>query len=46
MMKIATDSNLNRQMGEAAYVKGSARNTWQDYGDRLLAHYQKRMETN
>jgi glycosyltransferase involved in cell wall biosynthesis len=35
MMRLATDPELNRRMGEAAYRKGSVQNAWQDYGDRL-----------
>lgn len=42
MIRAATDLDLNNKMGEAAYKKGAVRNTWQDYGDRLLAEYQKR----
>jgi hypothetical protein len=34
---------LNRRLGEAAHKKGAAKNTWQDYGDRLLAEYAKRL---
>jgi glycosyltransferase involved in cell wall biosynthesis len=43
MIKLATDPELNRRMGEAAYRKGTVRNTWQDYGDRLLAEYERRL---
>jgi len=43
MIKIAEDRELNRKMGEAAYLKGSVKNTWQDYGDRLLAEYGRRL---
>ncbi|MGA2865104.1 MAG: glycosyltransferase family 4 protein [Verrucomicrobiota bacterium] len=43
MLKLATDRDLNRRMGEAAYRKGSLQNTWQDYGDRLLAEYGRRL---
>jgi glycosyltransferase involved in cell wall biosynthesis len=39
MIRMATDRELNRRMGEAAHRKGAVRNTWQDYGDRLLAEY-------
>jgi hypothetical protein len=31
-------------MGEAAHTKGAVKNTWQDYGDRLLAEYAIRMK--
>jgi glycosyltransferase involved in cell wall biosynthesis len=41
MMRLATDPELNRRMGEAAYRKGSVQNAWQDYGDRLLAAYRE-----
>lgn len=43
MLRLATDRELNRRMGEAAYQKGAVRNTWQDYSDRLLAEYQARL---
>jgi glycosyltransferase involved in cell wall biosynthesis len=43
MIKIASDPAMNQKMGEAAYQKGAVRNTWQDYGDRLLAEYRKRL---
>lgn len=44
MLKIAEDRERNRRMGEAAYRKGALRNTWQDYGDRLLAEYSARLK--
>ena len=44
MMKTATDRELNQRMGDAAYLKGAKQNTWQDYGDRLLGEYARRME--
>jgi glycosyltransferase involved in cell wall biosynthesis len=44
MLKLARDRDLNRRMGEAAYEKGAGQNTWQDYGDRLLAAYSGRLE--
>jgi len=43
MLRVAGDPELCRRMGEAAHKKGALRNTWQDYGDRLLAEYQKRL---
>lgn len=43
MIKLAADRELNERMGEAAYRKGGIRNTWQDYGDRLLAEYERRL---
>jgi glycosyltransferase involved in cell wall biosynthesis len=44
MVRLASDAALCRRMGEAAYQRGAARNTWQDYGDRLLAEYQARLK--
>ena len=43
MLRVATDRELNRRLGEAAHRKGAVRNTWQDYGDRLLAEYARRL---
>ena len=43
MLRVATDKNLCQRMGEAAHKKGAISNTWQDYGDRLLAEYQRRL---
>lgn len=43
MLRLAQDEGLNRQMGTAAYHRGAIRNTWQDYGDRLLAEYDRRL---
>ncbi len=43
MIQLASNSDLNSQMGEAAYRKGAVSNTWQDYGDRLLAEYERRL---
>jgi glycosyltransferase involved in cell wall biosynthesis len=43
MLRVARDPELCRRMGAAAYKKGAVKNTWQDYGDRLLAEYQKRL---
>ena len=42
MIRLATDSGLNQRMGHAAHLKGAVSNTWQDYGDRLLAEYERR----
>jgi glycosyltransferase involved in cell wall biosynthesis len=42
MLRLAQDEGLNRRMGTAAHQRGAIRNTWQDYGDRLLAEYQRR----
>jgi glycosyltransferase involved in cell wall biosynthesis len=43
MIKLALDSDACGRMGEAAYERGAVRNTWQDYGDRLLTEYKKRL---
>ena len=43
MIRVALDPGLNLKMGEAAFQKGAAKNTWQDYGDRLLEEYQRRL---
>ena len=45
MIQVFLDPELNRKMGEAARKKGAAKNTWQDYGDRLLEEYQRRLAT-
>jgi len=42
MVRLANDVDLNRRLGRAASLKGAERNTWQDYGDRLLQEYQRR----
>jgi glycosyltransferase involved in cell wall biosynthesis len=36
MMRVATDRELNRKMGEAAHLRGAKNNTWGDFADRLL----------
>jgi len=43
MINLATDRELNQRMGEAVHRKRVIRNTWQDYGDRLLAEYERRL---
>jgi glycosyltransferase involved in cell wall biosynthesis len=43
MLKIAGDREFDRKTGEAAHQKGATKNTWQDYGDRLLAEYARRL---
>lgn len=43
MIQVALDAKLNEQMGEAAFQKGAVKNTWQDYGDRLLSEYERRL---
>ena len=45
MIQVYLDPELNRKMGEAALQKGATKNTWQDYGDRLLEEYQRRLTT-
>lgn len=45
MIRVALDPELNLKMGKAAFEKGAAKNTWQDYGDRLLEEYQRRLTT-
>lgn len=45
MVRLAQDRALNQRMGEAAHLKGAEQNTWQDYGDRLLAEYERRLLT-
>jgi glycosyltransferase involved in cell wall biosynthesis len=44
MIRIARDPSLNKRMGDAAYVRGGAQNSWLDYSDRLLAEYARRLE--
>ena len=43
MIRVAQDTELCRRMGDAAHNKGAIKNSWQDYGDRLLAEYAKRL---
>jgi len=43
MVRLGSDTELNQKMGEAAHRKGASRNTWQDYGDRLLAAFEDRL---
>ena len=43
MIRVASDPQRNRQMGEAAARKGQT--SWLDYADRLLAEYARRLET-
>ncbi len=45
MIKIGRDTQLCAKMGVAAHLRGSASNTWQDYGDRLLEEYRRRIES-
>jgi glycosyltransferase involved in cell wall biosynthesis len=43
MVRIASDPKLNQKMGEASLQKGATKNTWQDYGDRLLDAYARKL---
>lgn len=43
MIRVAEDPQRNFAMGEASHRKGSVKNTWQDYGDRLIAEYARRL---
>jgi len=43
MIQVFLDPELNRKMGEAALQKGATKNTWQDYGDRLLDAYARKL---
>lgn len=45
MLQLATDRDLNERMGRAAWRKGAQQNSWQDYGDRLLAEYEARLRS-
>jgi glycosyltransferase involved in cell wall biosynthesis len=43
MLRLGRDRALNQRMGDAARRRGAEGNTWQDYGDRLLAEYSRRL---
>jgi len=43
MVRLAQDRELNEKMGRAAYEAGGRNNSWQDYGDRLIAEYERRL---
>lgn len=43
MIRLATDNELSRRLGDASHERGAVRNTWQDYGDRLLEYYRERI---
>jgi glycosyltransferase involved in cell wall biosynthesis len=45
MLRLAADSELCAKMGAAARARGAISNSWQDYGDRLLAQYERRLST-
>jgi glycosyltransferase involved in cell wall biosynthesis len=44
MIEAVADREKNFRMGEAAFARGAVQNDWQDYGDRLLAEYRRRLE--
>jgi hypothetical protein len=41
MIKLVTDKELNRRVGEAAYRRAVMGNAWQHYGDRMLPEYDR-----
>jgi glycosyltransferase involved in cell wall biosynthesis len=43
MIRVTLDTELNLRMGKAAFEKGALKNSWQDYGDRLLDAYAQRL---
>ncbi len=43
MIEIVRDRAANARMGLSAYTRASSQNSWQDYGDRLLAEYARRL---
>jgi len=43
MIRAVDDRELNQRMSEAAYAKGAVKNTWQDYGDRMMLEYERRI---
>jgi glycosyltransferase involved in cell wall biosynthesis len=43
MIRLGRDRDLNQRLGDAAYKKVAANNSWQDYGDRLLSEYNDRL---
>ena len=43
MIRVTLDTELNLKMGKAAFEKGALKNSWQDYGDRLLDAYAQRL---
>lgn len=44
MLRIANDHSLNERMGEAARRRICESHSWQQYGDRLIACYEARLE--
>ncbi len=45
MLHLASDRLANGEMGAAAERRVHQGNSWQDYGDRLLTEYQRRLES-
>jgi glycosyltransferase involved in cell wall biosynthesis len=43
MVRLGRDKELNAAMGRAAYETGARNNSWLDYGDRLIAEYERRV---
>lgn len=41
MYQTATNRELNRRMGDAAYSRGAEGNSWGDYSERLLSAYER-----
>jgi glycosyltransferase involved in cell wall biosynthesis len=42
MIRLGKDAQLNATMGRAAREASAGKNSWQDYGDRLIAEYARR----
>lgn len=45
MLRLGRDRELCWRMGEAARRRGTEKNSWQDYGDRLLVEYSRRLNS-
>ena len=43
MARVALDTELNLKMGRSAFEKGATKNSWQDYGDRLLDAFAQKL---
>ena len=43
MIRVASDTELNLKMGRSAFEKGASKNSWQDYGDRLLDAFAQKL---
>jgi glycosyltransferase involved in cell wall biosynthesis len=43
LIRVGNDPALNERMGNAAFRRGAQQNRWLDYGDRLLAEYERRL---